>query len=207
MNASLGRALTIAGIVAAGSAHAQPAPLHWRIGGSAPAEYSMTASGEAAYEGNYGARIQLTGRVPGQSAFGTLAQSMWADPWRGKRISMKSWIRTEEAKSGQMWLRIDGPEGSLSMDNMDGREIKGTTGWSLYEIVMDVPAEAIVLVYGVFLVGGGRVDFDSITFAEAAPGAEVTTRYFFHPKTTPNEPPPPTPNPLGPANLDFEQAP
>lgn len=205
MKTSSGRGAALATILFAGSAYAQPAPPLWQIGGSLPAEYSMTLSPDAAYAGNYGARIEMTGRVPGQSRFGTLGQSMFADPWRGMRISMKGWIRTEDTRSAQMWMRIDSPAGTLSLDNMDRRAIKGTTGWAQYEIVMDVPQEANLIAYGVLLVGGGRVDFDSLSFEQAAPDAEVTTLYFYKPK--PKDPPLPPPNPLGPDNLDFEQAP
>ena len=55
-----------------------------------------------------------------------------------------------------------------SIDKMhDGekdRSIKGTTDWTEYEIVLDVPLNATKLAYGVLLVGTGQVWFDNIKF-------------------------------------------
>ena len=183
-------------------------PPLWRVGGSAPQAYEFSLSPSAAFEGNYGASIRLTGIAESKRDFGVLAQAAKAERWRGQRVAMRAWIKTENAESAQMWLRIDGVDHLIAMDNMDHRAIVGTTGWGLYEIVMDVPQEAATLVYGVFLVGGGRVDFDNVQFLQAPVGAKTTTLYkesqlklkkgATYGLTGVLE---------APSNLDFEQAP
>ena len=42
---------------------------------------------------------------------------------------------------------------NLDFSNMDNRPIKGTTDWRKYDLVVDVPSEAVGIVFGVFLIG------------------------------------------------------
>jgi hypothetical protein len=49
-------------------------------------------------------------------------------------------------------------------DGKKNRSIKGTTDWTRYEIVLDVPANASNLAYGALLVGTGQIWFDDIKF-------------------------------------------
>jgi hypothetical protein len=137
---------------------------------------------------------------------GGFIQAARAEPWRGQRILMRGWIRTEQATSGNMWLRIDSARRSLALDNMDRRPIKGTTGWAPYEIVLDVPPTAKYLVYGVFLVGEGRVDIDNVEFMIAPPGTETTPHYGpFQLRPPPGtEYTPPSVVLDAPSNLGFE---
>jgi hypothetical protein len=45
----------------------------------------------------------------------------------------------------------------LQFDNMDGRQVHGTTDWTLYSIVVDVTAQSKALAFGYFLAGQGQV--------------------------------------------------
>ncbi len=108
-----------------------------------------------------------------------------------------------------MWLRIDAATYVIAMDNMDHRAIVGTTGWTLHEIVMEVPNEAATLVYGLFLIGAGRADIDNVQFLPAPVEAKTTTLYkasqlktkqgasYVPPRVVLDQP----------SNLDFEQLP
>ncbi len=189
---------------------AQTLPPQWRASGSAPDKYEMTLSQNAAYQGNYGASIRLTGQVETPDDFGTLIQAATAVPWRGKRVAMRAWIRTELADSAQMWLRIDGVDRSLFMDNMDTRPIVGSHGWQQYQIVMEVPQAAYYLVYGVFLVGGGHVEIDGMEF-EAVPRSVPLSPGIYKPwqlrlpRGVVYTPPSVVLD--TPSNLDFEQTP
>ena len=122
---------------------------------------------------------------------------------------MRAWIRTENAESASLWLRIDAADRSLALDNMERRSVSGTTGWLLYEIVMDVPEDAATLVYGVFLVGVGRIDVDDVHFLPVPVGARSTTVYeenqlklkqgqIYTPPSIVQD---------APTNLDFERVP
>jgi len=161
----------------AGAARAEILPPDWREIRLTPDNYEVTLASDAAFEGNYGASVRRMAPDVRQGEFGGFIQVAQAAPWRGRRVAMRAWIKTELADRGQLWLRIDSANGPLALDNMDNRPVKGSTGWALYEIVMDVPMEAENLVYGLFLVGSGRVDFDNVQFLPAPVGAKTTNQY------------------------------
>jgi hypothetical protein len=52
----------------------------------------------------------------------------------------------------------------LGFDNMEPRAVKGTTDWTRYEIVLDVPTTAAALAFGVLLAGNGEVWMDDLKF-------------------------------------------
>ena len=72
------------------------------------------------HRGKAAARIESTDTAPADG-FGTLMQSFKADAYRGKRIRLSAWMKTENAASAQMWLRLDGTKSVLGFDNMDSR--------------------------------------------------------------------------------------
>jgi hypothetical protein len=100
------------------------------------------------------------------SGFGTLTQAFRADAYRGKRLRMSAYVKTDgvERQSG-LWMRIDGKaKTGLAFDNMMRRPIKGTTDWKKYEVVLDVPDDAEEIYFG-FLVAGKRQGWvDDIAF-------------------------------------------
>jgi len=60
-------------------------------------------------------------------------------------------------------MRVDGPETSpVAFDNMAKRTIRDNNDWSRYEIVLDLPAEAVQIAYGVILGGRGRLWVDDL---------------------------------------------
>ena len=65
-----------------------------------------------------------------------------------------------------LWLRVDqlGSGKSVSFDNMNDRPIKGTTEWTKYEIILDVPSDASLLAFGALISGAGQVWFDNLKF-------------------------------------------
>lgn len=177
-------------------------PPFWYRSGAAPQEYRMELSPSARFRGHFGAVIEhVTGS--GQS-FGTLAQAIRAAPYRGKRVVLRGWMKTLKADSAQMWLRIDAIDRSLAMDNMDDRAVKGTTAWHLYEIVMDVPANANDIAFGFFLQGKGAMAVDDMTLRIAPDDARLT-RFYDLSKETSDRPFRPARHVYdAPYNLDFE---
>jgi hypothetical protein len=208
--------LPIMALVAGLQANAQTIPppvevaAQWfKIRNSFAAQYEARQTEEAAFEGQYGISVRSMG-APTKGAFGGVLQaSQVADALRGQRVAMRAWIRTENAESASLWLRIDAADRVLALDNMEHRSVSGTTGWLLYEIVMDVPVDAAMLVYGVFLVGMGRMDVDDVHFLPVPVGALSTTVYEenqlkLKQGQTYN---PPSIVQVAPANLDFERVP
>ena len=80
---------------------------------------------------------------------------------------MTGYVRSENVKGwAGLWFRVDqlGSKQFAAFDNMQTRGIKGTTDWTKYEIVLDVPTNASTLNFGALLSGTGQIWFDDITF-------------------------------------------
>lgn len=206
--------LPIVALAAGLQANAQTLPppqevaAQWfKIRNTFAAQYEAQQTEEAAFEGYYGISVRSLG-TPTKGGFGGVIQaSHVADDLRGGRVAMRAWIRTEGADSASLWLRIDAVDRVLALDNMEHRSVSGTTGWSLYEIVMDVPDDAATLVYGVFLVGTGRMDVDNVHFLPVPVGTMSTTVYEENQLKPKQGYAPPSIVQDAPANLDFERVP
>ena len=103
-------------------------------------------------------------KIPG---FGTLMQECIPGKYLGKRVKMTGYMKTAHVKRwAGFWFRVDqkGSKESLSFDNMHDRRVKGTTDWTKYELVLDVPENASMLAYGALIAGPGQIWFDDINF-------------------------------------------
>jgi AraC family transcriptional regulator len=93
--------------------------------------------------------------------FGTLMQAIEADKYRGKRLRLSGWLRAENAKSAQMWMRVHtSPTLIVGFDNMDNRPIRGNSEWQRYDLVLDVPKNATYIAFGALLFGSGTIWID-----------------------------------------------
>jgi hypothetical protein len=113
----------------------------------------------------------------------------------GKRVRFSGYVRSREVTGwAGLWMRVDGPNGeTLAFDNMQKRAIKGTGDWKEYQIVLDVPASAQKIAFGLLLAGKGGVWMDDLKFEVV--GTDVPTTG----ETVGTEPKP------GYVNLDFEE--
>ncbi len=144
-------------------------PTGWFKAGSHPKSYDMGIDKGAGQDGKNAATIKsIDKKING---FGTLMQNCLPDNYLGKRVRISGMVKTKDVSDwAGLWFRIDekGSAKSLGFDNMkDGkkdRSIKGTTDWTKYEIVLDVPLNTSNLAYGALLVGTGQIWFDDIKF-------------------------------------------
>lgn len=83
--------------------------------------------------GKSSAWIKLT---CGENEFGSLGQHIAADDYRGKRVSLTGWLKTENADSAVLWMRVDGNRRMLGFDNILNRAVTGTTDWKQFEVVL-----------------------------------------------------------------------
>jgi hypothetical protein len=163
----------------------------WWVAGSAPQDYELGAtpagclSGKCAY---------IKSAVPAPRGFATLMQQLAPDNYLGKRLRVSAQIRTENADKAELWMRIDGPDGkSLRFYNMDDHPIIGTTGWKRYDVVLDVPPQAIGVAFGYFLYGKGEAWADDFKLEPV--GKDVPVSAFASAR----------PLPKAPANMNFNQ--
>lgn len=169
-------------------------PKGWFVAGSAPNDYDFSRDASTAQSGRFSGLIAAKPGID-SNGFGTLMQIIDAGNYRGGRLRMSGYLETSEVAKAQMWMRVDGPDGKvLSFDNMDSRPVRGTTGWTRYEIVLDVPAESIDIAFGFFLApGGGKVWGDSFRLERVDPTAPRSAPASIAPS-----------RPMEPVNTDFE---
>lgn len=136
---------------------AQAAP-GWRTSGENAAfalDSTVVRSGRASLRSDAGAGGMVSVR-----------QGIKPDEYRGKRVRLSGYLRAEDvAEYAGLWMRVDGEEvgQTLSFDNMSTRPIMGTSDWQRYQIVLDVPATASYIIFGLLMVGKGRVWADDFS--------------------------------------------
>jgi len=188
----------------------------WVVAEEALRDYEFASDHSVKRGGASGVHIKS---ISPRSSAGVLRQAIKSDHYRGKRVRFSGYVRSEILEGWScLWMRIDGEQGyRLSLDNMPNRPIKGTTDWTKYEIVLDVPVNSIAMTFGVVLAGKGEVLADDLRIEVV--GTEVATSEAYYGKSqTPASSQAESKReayarrlladlkelPLEPANLDFE---
>ena len=164
----------------------------WLVTGSKPAEYDFGKEHVTGSAGAYSAFIHA--RLATPTGFGTLMQEIAADNYQGKRLRLSARLKTADANRAQLWLRIDGTDRSKSLAfyNMDDRAVTGTTDWKRYDLVLDVPQNAVGVAFGFFLDGKGEAWADDFKLEIVDNSVPVSVQ--------------PSPSlPKDPVNLNFDQ--
>jgi len=173
----------------------EPLPSAWHMTGSQAAEYEAGLLPGVTYDGDRIARLRLRPAVSQPSGFGALVQTIAAARYAGRRVSFSAMVRASEVTDwAGLWLRVDGPNGMLVLDNMHDRALRGSTDWTRADIVLDVAEEAKVLLFGALVSRAGAIDLTRLRFEEADSAVPVTL-------------PEPPPLPDEPQALDFGTAP
>ena len=173
----------------------EPLPSAWHLTGSQAAEYEAGLLPGVTYDRDRIARLRLRSAVSQPSGFGALVQTIAAPRYAGRRVSFSALVRASEVTDwAGLWLRVDGPRGTLVLDNMQDRALRGTTDWSRAAIVLDVAEQATILLFGALVSRAGAIDLTRLRFEEADPAVPVTL-------------PAPPPLPDEPQALDFGAAP
>lgn len=146
-------------------------PAGWISAGDQPTDYDL----RTVKPGRTSSLAAVVRSKRSSQGFGTLMQTVNAQPYRGKRVRMSAWVRSEISRgTAGLWFRVDGKSGTATaFDNMDDRPITGTTAWTRHEIVLDVNEDSALLAFGVLLAGEGAVYVDD--FALEIVDASVAT--------------------------------
>jgi hypothetical protein len=126
-------------------------PFGWHLAGNHPENYSSGAEADGI--------AFLTSKTEATFVgFGTLMRSIPADDYAGKRVRFRASVRSEHlADWAGLWMRVDRGAKTVAFDNMQNRPIKGTSGWSTYQVVLDVPADATNISLGTLVSSSGEV--------------------------------------------------
>lgn len=141
----------------------------------------------------------------GEGGAAVALQEVRADRYRGRRVRLAGYLKTEAADPGAgLWLRVDAAGGAVALDNMGDRKVAGTAGWTRCEVMLDVPADAVRLAFGVLQYGAGTVWADDLELEAVKPDVPATRNLITDPVKGPAVEADDLPT--EPFNLTFEAA-
>src|SRR5215212_2763747 len=144
------------------SLSADPLPEGWFLAGNRPQDYLSGTDTSVSLDGSRsGFLASKPGAAADMRAFGTVMQTISADQYRGKRVRFRASVKSKGVAGwAGLWMRVDPLKQSstpLAFDNMERRPIKGTSDWTAYDVVLDVPENSAAIAFGILLAGKGQV--------------------------------------------------
>ena len=174
-------------------AAADSTPVGWLAAGDHPQEYVMALDPTVMRAGRPSAKIES--RTSQASGFGTLMQQISPDAYRGHRIRFSGDVRARDVSgAASLWMRVDGAANEvLAFDNAQDRASHGTADGQHVDIVLDVPAQAQGIAFGMLLSGAGTAWVSGLKFEDVPTTVAVTDQIK---KST-------SQRRMAPVNLDF----
>jgi len=146
---------------------------------SAKKRYEIGIDKTVFHSGSRSAYIKSRGPKP-PDEFGNLMQSFVPNSYLDQRVKLTAWVKTQlTSGTAQLWARVAGEWNNDStkpgtFDNMDDRPIKGTTDWTQYDIVVDIPSTANHVTFGLMLIGTGTIWLDDVSLARVDKNTPLT---------------------------------
>lgn len=164
-------------------------PQGWFVAGSTPQQYAVATDASVTYAGK--PSVALRSSTGNPTGFVTLMQSFLPDGYTGKRVRLSGFVKSSQVSGwAGLWMRIDAGYLMAGFDNMQDRPVQGTTDWTRYSVVLDIPVGSTGVNFGILLDGTGTVWLSGVTFEVVGSDTPVTATI-----TTPS----------APVNLDFQQ--
>ena len=125
-----------------------------------PADGTVSLDKEIFHSGQASARIERNGES--KQPFSGFNKFFSID-FTGQTIELRGFLRTQEISGWVgLWMREDAEGASVAFDNMQSRQIKGTTDWTEYSIRLPLKPEASTLAFGVLSAGTGKMWADDL---------------------------------------------
>jgi hypothetical protein len=160
-------------LLAQASNVANRAPMGWLLAGSNPENYRTGVDMVTTYNGQ--PSVFLRNSLPDTDGYGTLMRTIDTKYYVGKRLRFRASIKSQDVGDwAGLWMRVDKQNTAVVFDNMQNRPIKGTQSWSSYDVVLDVPADATSISYGVLLSGPGQLLINQVTIEMVDAETKVT---------------------------------
>ena len=154
---------------------AAPAPLppSWHVTGQ---DHDKFLAGVDTSAAGHGAKF-LRNKTGDPKAWAALDQYVQAQRYIGQRVRFSARVRTQDVSDwAGLWMRVDTRDGkTLAFYNSENKPIKGTTNWQERSVVLDVPADAGVIVFGVIGQGTGQVWMEPLAFETVGRDVPVDT--------------------------------
>ena len=119
--------------------------IDWKVSDALAADYDVLFKDGEVTLSSARAASNAVGKVVGR---GSVLSS------RGKRLKFSAEIKTVDADSAGLWLTGSAENWHVT-DGMYDRLIKGSTGWSLENLVIDVPEDTRYVSFGLWMIGNG----------------------------------------------------
>lgn len=139
-------------------------PVGWIGYSGAPVAFVIGTDPNTVHSGGHAGYISSVGN-PAANNYAMLYHDIPADAYRGRRVRLSGWLRPTgmAAPGGGLWMRVDGSTSTLTFDNMMNRAVTGTGDWRQASVVLDVPASAIGIAFGILDGGAGDLLFDDLS--------------------------------------------
>ena len=157
-------------------------PLDWRVADYAEPyladNYRLVSDFNDFWEGR--ASASLTTFQAGLPI--STVQACNADRFQGSRIRYSAYLKTENVSGLQasIWIRAQEAETGrvVAFQNMAGRLVAGDTDWAAYEMVLDLPDQDMLLLYGATVWGIGTLWVDDMLLERVDPSYPLTGTPF-----------------------------
>ena len=105
--------------------------------------------------------VVIRSLTPSAKGYASLIQKCNATPYRGQRVRISVWIKTDAVNGAALFLfYVNDQAGAKLAQGGDG--VDGSRYWRQYAAVVDVPEEAATLFYGMTLNGAGKAWFNDL---------------------------------------------
>ena len=143
----------------------------WKGHPSGP-EGTLFLDSTVVHQGRYAGRIERRAGSP--STFSSFALELPVD-FAGKELELRGWLKLEDVTGfAGLWQRQDGPTSAVQFDNMQERNLHGTSDWSEYRVTLPLDPGAHSISVGALLFGEGRVWVDDLRlFVDGKPLADA----------------------------------
>ena len=146
----------LAGLLDFEAEHSGGVPKGWS--GGPPGTFAV--DGVTVHAGKWALRIDRSDQSPGE--FTAVSRTLPID-FAGATLELRGFLRTEDVSGfAGLWMREDDDSGSVAFDNMERRQLKGTSGWAEYSITLRLEKAAKRLSFGVLGAGTGKVWADDL---------------------------------------------
>ncbi|GHG60247.1 hypothetical protein GCM10010919_03560 [Alishewanella longhuensis] len=122
-------------------------------------------------------------RTADTSANYTFAMQGMPFDFVGKTLTLSGWIKTDQVSAdggARLWIRLDGGESMLAINNMQDKLITGSQAWQQVELPIDVSSSVDRIAFGAMLDGTGEAYFADLSLTlDGVPLEKAPRRTFF----------------------------
>ena len=149
---------------------------YWELAGSfsddgqpAGPDYSCTAANQSAV---------LAATVPEPAGSAVLVQAIAAEDYRGRAVTFRGQLRAVGlAGPADLHLAVSGPRSESTatrplLGHGSSLTAPGSSDWTWHEVTVPVPGAAIVIRFGIWMAGRGRVELRGAELTLAPPGTQ-----------------------------------